>query len=144
MASIFPLPFPVTVGAARRRAVALRIVAGGRVPDPPLVTPHSGLDGWTLAGTSLAERFSRADEHELARLLHYVDIRSSAPCTYERAVALLVRAGEYEQALAVCQVWFTLPLRVRRRYGYRNRALYRRRMDLIARVDTGPPADQVD
>ncbi|MYV98540.1 hypothetical protein, partial [Streptomyces sp. SID3343] len=84
------------------------------VPGPDLVRPRRSLDGWTLEGTPLADRFDREELRELATLLHGVHARMHTAWTYERAADLLERAGERPQALAVVETWFALPDDARR------------------------------
>lgn len=112
------------------------------VPGPGLVQPRRSLDGWTLEGTPLADRFEREDLRELGTLLHGVGAEMRTAWTYERAADLLERAGERPQALAVVEVWFALPEEVRRANPAATRSLGRRRQRLRSRLGTaaGPAA----
>ncbi|MGC0420665.1 hypothetical protein [Embleya sp. AB8] len=109
------------------------------VPGPGLVQPRRSLDGWTLEGTPLADRFEPEELRELGTLLHGVGAEMRTAWTYERAADLLERAGERPQALAVVEVWFALPEEVRRASPAATRALGRRRQRLRGRLG-GPPA----
>lgn len=108
------------------------------VPGPGLVQPRRSLDGWTLEGTALADRFDREELRELATLLHGVGAEMRTAWTYERAADLLERAGERPQALAVVEVWFALPDEVRRASPAATRSLGRRRQRLRSRLGTAP------
>lgn len=102
----------------------------------PLLKPSASVDGWTLAGTPLAKRLSRAESRELATLLHGVHIRADTPWTYERAAAMLEQHGEPAQALAVCEAWFALPAATAPANSQRTRAIGRRRARLRSRLST--------
>ncbi|MET7302420.1 hypothetical protein [Embleya sp. NPDC005575] len=112
------------------------------VPGPGLVQPRRSLDGWTLEGTPLADRFDREELRELGTLLHGVGAEMRTAWTYERAADLLERAGERPQALAVVEAWFALPEEVRKASPAATRSLGRRRQRLRSRLGapTGPAA----
>ena len=104
------------------------------VPGPALVQPRRSLDGWTLEGTPLADRFGREELRELGTLLHGVGAEMRTAWTYERAADLLERAGERPQALAVVEAWFALPDDARRADAAATRSLGRRRQRLRSRL----------
>jgi hypothetical protein len=104
------------------------------VPVPPLVTPRLSIDGWTLAGTPLADRVPREVVSELTTLLHCASMRMETPWTYERAAELLEACGEPEQALAACEAWFALPASRGSVHAAKNRALTRRRHRLRSQL----------
>lgn len=104
------------------------------IPAIPLIIPRPSVDGWTLAGTPLALRLDREHHREVATLLHGVGIRVDTPYTYERAVALLERLGEYEQALSVCEAWLCHPASARPTSASTTKLITRRRARLRARV----------
>jgi hypothetical protein len=108
------------------------------VPGPGLVQPRRSLDGWTLEGTPLADRFEREELRELGTLLHGVGAEMRTAWTYERAADLLERAGERPQALAVVEAWFALPEEVRRASPAATRSLARRRQRLRSRLAAPP------
>ncbi|MFI1378786.1 hypothetical protein [Embleya sp. NPDC020886] len=112
------------------------------VPGPGLVQPRRSLDGWTLEGTALEDRFEREELRELGTLLHGVGAEMRTAWTYERAADLLERAGERPQALAVVEAWFALPEEVRRASPAATRSLGRRRQRLRSRLGSaaGPAA----
>jgi hypothetical protein len=113
-----------------------RRATGGKeaVPGPTLVQPRRSLDGWTLEGTPLADRFGREELRELGTLLHGVGAEMRTAWTYERAADILERAGERPQALAVVEAWFALPEDVRRANPAPTRSLGRRRQRLRSRL----------
>src|SRR4051812_48503053 len=77
----------------------------GHVEPAALVVPRQTLDGWVLDGTPFARTVPRADQRELAHLLHSVSGRVDTPWTYARAAEILVAAGETAQAHAVTSAW---------------------------------------
>jgi hypothetical protein len=100
------------------------------VPVAPLVSPRFSVDGWTLAGTPLANRVPPSELGELTALLHCASMRVDTPWTYERAAQLLEECGEVEQALAACEAWFALPASRRSAHAGKTRAIARRRTRL--------------
>ncbi|NHC13340.1 hypothetical protein [Motilibacter deserti] len=83
--------------------------AAGPVEPAPLVVPRQTLDGWVLDGTPLARSVPRADQRELAHLLHSVSGRVDTPWTYSRAAEILLAAGDVAQAHAVTSAWLRHP-----------------------------------
>lgn len=106
-------------------------------PEPveaaPIPVPRPSIDGWTLAGTSLAAKLAKPDLRELETLLHGIAVHADTPYTYERAAVLLERAGEFGQALSVCDAWLALPAAKWPEYGHHTRAIEKRRARLRLR-----------
>jgi hypothetical protein len=111
---------------------------GRRRPDhpvepAPIPVPRPSIDGWTLAGTSLAAKLSKPDLRELEVLLHGIAVSADTPYTYERAAILLERAGEPGPALSVCDAWLALPAAKWPEYVHHTRAIEKRRTRLRTR-----------
>ncbi len=107
--------------------------AGGSVERAPIPVPRPSIDGWTLAGTPLAAKLPKPDMRELETLLHGIAVRAETPYTYERAAALLDRAGEPGPALSVCEQWLALPAARWPEYVHHTRAIEKRRARLRTR-----------
>ena len=102
--------------------------------DPPqLVLPRASIDGWTLAGTPIGARLSPVDRRELETLLHAVAVHSDSPWTYERAAALLEKAGDPGQALAVLDAWAARPAALWPMHAHATRGIDKRRARLRLR-----------
>jgi hypothetical protein len=103
------------------------------VEPAPIPVPRPSIDGWTLAGTSLVAKLSKADLRELEILLHGIAVSAETPYTYERAAILLERAGEPGPALSVCDAWLALPSARWPEYVHHTRAIEKRRARLRTR-----------
>jgi hypothetical protein len=114
-------------------ALFRRRPAPAPVDAPQLVLPRASIDGWTLAGTAIGARLSPADRRELETLLHAVAVHSDSPWTYERAAALLEKAGEPGQALAVLDLWPTRPAATWPSHAHATRGIDKRRARLRLR-----------
>ena len=103
------------------------------VDAPQLVLPRASIDGWTLAGTPVGTRLSPADRRELETLLHAVAVHSDSPWTYERAAALLEKADDPGQALAVLDQWLARPAAQWPVHAHATRSIEKRRARLRLR-----------
>lgn len=106
----------------------------GPVPPAPLVVPRQTLDGWVLEGTPLARTVPRADQRELAHLLHSVGGRVDTPWTYSRAAEILGAAGELVQAHAVTSAWLRHPASRSSEHAAATRALAKAHDRIEARL----------
>lgn len=120
----------------RRRVVAVEFEPA----DIPV--PRSSIDGWTIAGTPIAEtlaaRLARHDMRELETLLHGVAVEADTPYTYDRAAVLLERGGEMGPALSVCEAWLAHPAAAWPEYVHHTRAIDKHRARLRTRLGTRP------
>ncbi len=71
----------------------------------PVVEPRCTIDGWTYAGTELAERFPPQVEAELAQAVHMICAGLATAWNYRRATQLLEGQRAYSQAYAVLETW---------------------------------------
>jgi hypothetical protein len=106
------------------------------VEPAPIPVPRPSIDGWTLAGTSLAAKLAKPDLRELEILLHGIAVNAETPYTYERAAILLERAGEPGPAMSVCDAWLALPAARWPEYVHHSRAIEKRRSRLRTRQST--------
>ena len=120
----------------RRRVVAVEIEPA----DIPV--PRSSIDGWTIAGTPIAEALaaslSRHDMRELETLLHGIAVEVDTPYTYDRAAGLLERGGEFGPALSVCEAWMAHPASAWPEYVHHTQAIDKHRSRLRTRLGTRP------
>lgn len=121
-------------------ALFRRRPAPSPVDPPKLVLPRASIDGWTLAGTPVGARLTPADRRELETLLHAVAVHSDSPWTYERAAALLEKAGEPGQALAVLDAWSERPAATWPMHVHATRGIDKRRARLRLRQGGTPVA----
>lgn len=115
----------------RRREVT------GEIEPAPIPVPRFSIDGWTFTGTPAAAALSslpRQDLRELETLLHGVAVEADTPYTYERAAALLERAGEHGPALSVCEAWLAHPASHWPEYTQHTRAMEKHKARLRVRL----------
>jgi hypothetical protein len=74
----------------------------------PLPVPVSGVDGWTLRGTPLADLRGDA-AREIATHLHGIELGVETAWTYGRAAELLEEAGYPRMALTALDAWLSHP-----------------------------------
>src|SRR3954454_7042048 len=112
--------------------------AAGPVEPAELVVPRQTLDGWVLDGTFLARTVPRADQRELAHLLHSVSGRVDTPWTYARAAEILLAAGELAQAHAVTSAWQRHPAARATEHAAATRSLAKTHDRTEARLAAAP------
>lgn len=124
----------------RRRALEVDI------EPAPIPVPRFSIDGWTFTGTPHLAQLSSLpgpDLRELETLLHGVAVEVDTPYTYERAAALLERAGQSRPALSVCDAWLAHPASRWPEYVHHSRVVAKHRGRLRARIGTTSPARPV-